>query len=53
MKIERYVLFLPAVLIPLLLLRGGASDRFQFIDIAAESGVTVPNTFGGKAHPMQ
>jgi hypothetical protein len=26
----------------------GAPDQFRFVDIAAESGVTVPNTFGGK-----
>ena len=35
------------VLIPLVL-ESGTSDRFSFVDIAAGSGVTIPNTFGGK-----
>ncbi len=38
---------LPSVLVPLILV-SGTSDRFSFIDIAAESGVNIPNTFGGK-----
>ncbi|HLK68035.1 MAG TPA: CRTAC1 family protein [Bryobacteraceae bacterium] len=50
MRINGYALLLPVALAPLFLMRGGVTDRFQFIDIAAESGVTVPNTFGGKDH---
>ena len=44
MKTQRLLASVLISLVPL----SGTSDRFRFIDIAAESGVTVPNTFGGK-----
>jgi len=47
---KRYALFIPAALVPLLFLSAENPDPFQFIDIAAESGVTLPVTFGGRDH---
>lgn len=44
--------FLLAVLLPLMLATllaiGAEAPAVQFIDIAAKSGLTIPNTFGGK-----
>jgi enediyne biosynthesis protein E4 len=45
---HRCVLLLTAALVPLLLMLGQKPSAVSFIDIAGQSGVTVPNTFGGK-----
>jgi len=39
-----------AALTPLLLLTGGTPEHFRFVDVAAEMGLTIPNTFGGLDH---
>jgi enediyne biosynthesis protein E4 len=44
MNSKRLLLSALILLIPL----SGAPEPFSFIDIAVESGITVPNTFGGK-----
>jgi hypothetical protein len=50
MKIHRCALLLPAAVVPLLLLTGGTSDRFSFVDVAQDMGVTAPIVFGGVNH---
>jgi hypothetical protein len=47
-RLRRFAPWLPLALIPLFLVPAQTPDRFPFVDIAVESGVTVPNTFGGK-----
>jgi len=44
---RRYVLW-AAGFVPLLLMLGQNPSAISFIDIAEQSGVTVPNTYGGK-----
>ena len=47
MKIGACSLCLSAALMPLLLLTGGTPEDYPFADVAAQMGVTAPNTFGG------